>query len=195
MNENNIKNMIFASLFAALYVVGTMIRIPFPVVPLVLTNMFLLLSGFVLGPLWGTVSVGLYLLIGILGLPIFSGGGGIGVFFGPTGGYLVGYILCALIAGLFRNLTKGRLYGYIIGAFFGLCAVYLIGIPWLKWIIQADWLKSISVGLVPFIFGDIFKCILAVSIIVYISKYSPQFLLNARWTQSNGDSQPIMNDE
>ena len=182
MNTNTIRNMIFTSLFTALYVVGTLVRIPFPVVPLVLTNMFLVLGGFILGPLWGAVSVLLYLFIGFLGLPVFSGGGGIALLFGPTGGYLVGYILCAFLAGAFRNLTHGKAYGVIIGSVIGMLSVYLVGVPWLKGVLAADWMKSLTLGLFPFIIGDLVKCSLAVFIVLYIGNYAPKYLLNTSWS-------------
>lgn len=97
--SKNLKRMIFSSLLTALMIVGSYIRIPVGPVPIVLANMFAVLAGLLLGPVWGSASVGLYLLLGLIGLPVFSGGGGPAYFAGPTGGYLVGYAAAAFAAG------------------------------------------------------------------------------------------------
>ena len=101
-----LKMMVYASLFAALTVVGAYIAIPFPLspVPIVLQNLFVLLAGLLLGKKWGAASMAIYLLAGAVGLPVFAGGtGGIGHFAGPTGGYLIGFVLAAFVAGALGN--------------------------------------------------------------------------------------------
>jgi biotin transport system substrate-specific component len=89
-------------LFAALCCAGAFISIPLPAipVPVVLSNLFAVLAGLLLGPYWGGFSVFLYLVIGALGFPVFSGGtSGLAHFAGPAGGYLAGYLLAAVMAG------------------------------------------------------------------------------------------------
>lgn len=84
-----IRMTVYASLFAALTAAGAYLSIPIGPVPIVLQNLFILLSGLLLGSRWGPASVAVYLLAGACGLPVFAGGmGGIGRLVGPTGGYL-----------------------------------------------------------------------------------------------------------
>ena len=96
---------VLASLFAALISVGAYVVIPIggSPVPIVLQNAFILLSGLVLGPFWGVVAVFIYLIAGVLGLPVFSGGGkGLAVC-SPTGGYLASYPFVAVFVGFFTR--------------------------------------------------------------------------------------------
>lgn len=100
-----LKGMVFAALFAALISCAAFFHIPLPGgVPIVLQDMLALLSGLLLGPIWGTLSVFVFLILGAIGLPVYSGKAGIQVIIsGPTGGFLVGYMLGALAAGLFLH--------------------------------------------------------------------------------------------
>ncbi|MCQ2572661.1 MAG: biotin transporter BioY [Treponema sp.] len=102
-NGKNLKGMVLAALFAALISSAAFFHIPLPGgVPIVLQDMLALLSGMLLGPVWGTLSVFVFLVLGAIGLPVYSGKAGIQVIIsGPTGGFLVGYMLGALAAGLF----------------------------------------------------------------------------------------------
>ncbi|MCQ2596924.1 MAG: biotin transporter BioY [Treponema sp.] len=102
-----LNGMVFAALFAALISCAAFFHIPLPGgVPIVLQDMLGLLSGLLLGPVWGTLSVFVFLILGSIGLPVFSGKAGIQVILsGPTGGFLVGYMLGALVAGLVLRFT------------------------------------------------------------------------------------------
>lgn len=157
------------ALFAALTAAGTFIAIPIPgsAVPVVLQNLFALLSGLVLGPAMGFAAIAVYLLVGAIGLPVFAGAkGGVAHFFGPTGGYLLGYALCALVAGLVlgrpREGKRSPLYLVAIAAVLGIAAVYVPGVLRLKAVLKADWTKALAVGLFPFIVGDAVKAAIAV---------------------------------
>ncbi|MCL2862482.1 MAG: biotin transporter BioY [Methanimicrococcus sp.] len=104
-NENNdnsvkIKKMVFVALFAALIAVGAWIRIPLPFVPITLQTFFVLLAAVTLGRNWGPVCIIVYLLVGLIGYPVFAGGSsGLGVILGPTGGYLYSFVIVAFIVG------------------------------------------------------------------------------------------------
>src|SRR4030066_809482 len=101
MPIEKLRWMVFASLMAALTAVGAYIHVPFGPVPIVLSTLFVILSGLLLGSRWGLTSMALYLLVGAIGIPVFAGGkGGFAHFLGPTGGYLFGYVLSAWITGL-----------------------------------------------------------------------------------------------
>ena len=179
MDQTTLRNGIYAALFAALIIIGTFIRIPLGPVPIVLANLFVILAGLFLGPLWGAVSVALYLLIGALGLPVFSAGGGAALFMGPTGGYLIGYLLGAAAAGAIARLGTERLAFMILGATAGMLVIYLIGVPWLIWRIGAatgnnlTLAQGLTMGAYPFFFGDLIKIAAAVIICRSLLRFSP----------------------
>jgi len=157
------------ALFAALTAAGTFIAIPLPLspVPMVLQNLFALLAGLVLGPVLGSAAVGLYLLAGALGLPVFAGAkGGFAHFFGPTGGYLAGYFLAALVAGLLAGRSragqKTALWRLVLAVLAGLLAIYVPGLIRLKAAIGKDWATVLAAGFLPFLIGDAAKGIIAV---------------------------------
>ena len=159
----------FTALFAAITAAGAFIAIPIGPVPIVLQNLFALLSGLILGPVLGGAAVGLYLLAGILNLPVFAGGvGGLARFAGPTGGFLVGYLLMAITAGLAagrpRVNTGISLPRLIAAVAAGLLVVYVPGVLWLKVSRNLNWARALMAGFVPFIIGDILKGIAAVLI-------------------------------
>jgi biotin transport system substrate-specific component len=131
-------------------------------VPIVLSTLFVLLAGLLLGSRWGLASMGLYLLVGAIGMPVFAGGrGGLAHFFGPTGGYLFGYILSAWITGLISEHSRGLLILEIFAVAVGSLTIYSLGIPWLKVVTQMSWPKTLIVGMVPFLIGDAVKASVA----------------------------------
>jgi biotin transport system substrate-specific component len=170
------------ALFAALTAAGAFIAFPLGPVPIVLQNLFALLSGLVLGPVLGGTAVGLFLLAGLLNFPVFSGGGGIARFAGPTGGYLVGYLLAALIAGLIAGRPKAGASAkvfqirIIIAVIAGFLVIYVPGLIWLKARINLDWIKTLFAGFIPFIIGDILKGIVAVLIAPRLRRIAADFL-------------------
>ena len=163
------KKIALTALFAALTAAGTFIAIPIGPVPIVLQNLFAILSGLILGPLLGSAAVGLFLLAGILNLPVFAGAtGGIARFAGPTGGFLVGYLLAAFTAGLIagrpRPNEKIPLPRIIAAVIAGFLVVYVPGVAWLKISRDLSWARAFMAGFVPFIIGDTLKGIVAVLI-------------------------------
>ena len=148
---------------------GAFIAIPIGPIPIVLQNLFALLSGMILGPVMGSAAVGLFLLAGILNFPVFSGGGGGLVrFAGPTGGYLIGYLLAAFIAGIISGRPRAgantSLLRIAAATAAGLLIVYLPGVAWLKISRNLSWTRALFAGFAPYIVGDIFKGIAAVLI-------------------------------
>src|SRR3972149_8733623 len=100
MSIEKLRWMVLASLWAALTAVGAYIHVPIGPVPIVLSTLFVLLSGLLLGSRWGLTSMCLYLLVGAIGMPVFAGGkGGLAHFLGPTGGYLFGFLFASWITG------------------------------------------------------------------------------------------------
>ncbi len=155
---------VYSSLMAALIAVGAFIAVPIGPVPIVLQNMFVMLAGLLLGTSWGLASVALYLLAGICGLPVFSGGGaGLAHIFGPTGGYLLGYLPAVLTIGLVSEKATSmlpKLIALLVGAAF----VYLFGVTWLKIATGMSFQKALTVGMLPFLVGDAIKIVAALFI-------------------------------
>lgn len=146
---------VLASLFAALTAVGAYIHIPIGPVPIVLSTLFVLLSGLLLGSCWGLASMALYLLVGAVGMPVFAGGkGGLAHFLGPTGGYLFGYVLASWLTGLISERSRGILIFEIFSVLIGSLAIYSLGLPWLKIVTRMSWNKTLIVGMAPFLIGD-----------------------------------------
>ena len=162
--SNQLQMTVYSSLMAALIAVGAFIALPVGPVPIVLQNMFIMLAGLLLGAKWGLATVALYLLAGICGLPVFSGGGGgIGHLFGPTGGYLLGYLPSVWIIGFISARTNSLLLR-AMGLLTGAALVYLAGVSWLKIVTGMAFSKAIAVGMLPFLIGDGIKIIAALFI-------------------------------
>ncbi len=172
-DKNKIRMMVFASMFAAMMAVGAYIKIPLPMspVPVTLQILFVLLAGAMLGARWGTISVIVYLLLGIAGLPVFSGGSsGLGMIFGPTGGYLVGFIAGAFFVGALCD-RYGRKHFHMNAIFMllGLLFIYLFGIIQLINIANLTLSESLAIGFVPYVPGDILKLLISAFV---ASRYS-----------------------
>jgi len=163
MRIEYLRQIVLASLMAGLMAVGAYLHIPIGPVPIVLTNLFVLLAGLLLGSRWGTASAGIYLLVGAIGMPVFSGGkGGLAHIFGPTGGYLFGFLLGAWITGLISQQFRHRLLFDVLAVLFGSLAIYALGIPWLKMVTAIPWNKAWLVGMAPFLIGDSIKAAVAI---------------------------------
>ena len=129
--SQQLKHITYSSLFVALIAAGAFLAIPIGPVPIVLQNMFVLLAGIILGPRWGLACVGIYLLIGACGLPVFANGkAGIGTIFGPTGGYLLGYLPAVFVTGLISKKGNNKMIADIFAMVAGSIIVYAAGVPW-----------------------------------------------------------------
>lgn len=160
-----LKRMVHASLMAALTAAGAYIAIPLGPVPIVLQNLFVMLAGLLLGGRWGLASIGIYLLAGVMGLPVFAGGtGGIGRLVGPTGGYLIGFAAAAYLVGIIAEAGRGRVLIDVLAMLAGTAAIYSVGVPWLKLVTGMSLAKAVSVGMLPFLIGDALKIAAAVPI-------------------------------
>lgn len=131
--------MVLCALFAALSAAGAFIRIPIGPVPITLQFLFTNLAGLLLGSRRGLISVGLYIFTGLLGIPVFTGGGGPGYVLMPTFGYLLGMALGAWLSGRAAEKGRGSLKSFIIGGFLGLFAMYALGVLY-YWIISRFYL-------------------------------------------------------
>lgn len=160
------KEMIICSIFAALIAIGAFIKIPVPYVPFTMQLMFTTLAGILLGSRLGAISVGVYLTIGLIGIPVFTKGGGIGYIFQPTFGYLIGFMIGAYIVGrIVEKYEKPSFFNILIAGLSGLSIVYLLGVPYFYLISNLVINNPIGAkaimmyGFIMCLPGDIFTCI------------------------------------
>lgn len=160
-----LHRLVWTALMAALLAAGAFLHFPLWGVPFSLQMLFVFLAGLALGPAWGAASVSLYILAGLVGLPVFAGGkSGLAVLLGPTGGYLLGYIACAVIMGLAgrgRGMvpwTRGLLWG--LGA---ILAIYVPGVFQLRAVLGIGWDEALTIGMAPFVPLDIIKLLVAIA--------------------------------
>lgn len=139
------------------------LSIPIGIVPISLTNLAILLTVIILGWKMGTISCLIYLLVGLVGLPVYSGfSSGPGKLFGPTGGYLVGFIFLAIISGIFIDKFRGKIYMYVIGMVIGTIVLYAFGTTWISFQRNLSFEAALAICVVPFVPWDIAKIVCAV---------------------------------
>jgi len=159
----SIRGMIYAAMFGAVTAVGAFIIIPLPPVPITLQTLFTALSGALLGGALGALSQVVYVLLGIIGLPVFAGGkAGLGVLFGPTGGYLIGFIAGSFVIGKIIEIKKEA--GFLLIALamvVGFLVLYALGVLQLSIVAKLSFAKALSAGMIPFLIGDAVKIVVA----------------------------------
>ena len=154
-----------AALVTAVFCVLAPHTLYLPVSPVGITlgSFLLYLTAVLLGPRLGCVSIFLYLCIGLLGVPVFSGyTAGAGVLFGPTGGFLIGYLPCAAVAGLFiKGAASGRkgLLRFLLGAVTGTAVLYVCGVLWFAFVYGGgnSFGKAVTACVLPFLPFDVIK--------------------------------------
>lgn len=158
------KQMVLIALMTAVTcVLGPLsIPLPFSPVPISLTNFAIFLAIFILGMKNGTISFIIYLLLGAVGVPVFSSfRGGLQVLAGPTGGYLIGFIFLALIMGFALDHFDRKLVPTIIGMIIGMAVCYAFGTVWLAKLLSLSFKEGLMMGVIPYLPGDAAKIIFA----------------------------------
>jgi biotin transport system substrate-specific component len=151
---------------AVLCIMGPMsLVIPISPVPISLTNLAIYLAVILLGMKRGTVVTLVYLFIGLIGIPVFSAfTGGPGKLIGPTGGYLIGFIFLALIAGYIVDRYPGKIGWTALGMVIGTIVLYVLGTAWLAYTAGMTFTQALLAGVIPFIPGDALKIVVAIMI-------------------------------
>ena len=151
------------ALMAAVICVVGPFTLPIGPVPITLAPLAILLSVYILGTKKGTIALLIYLLIGAVGVPVFSGfTGGVGKLAGPTGGYLIGYIFFALIAGWFIHRFYDKVVIQFLGMVLALAVLYAFGAAWLAYSAGMTFGAALAVGVLPFIVFDLIKIVIAI---------------------------------
>ncbi|HDQ04918.1 MAG TPA: biotin transporter BioY [Deltaproteobacteria bacterium] len=161
--KGSIKGIVYAALFGALTAAGAFIIIPLPPVPITAQTFFLNVAAVLLGGPLGAASQFIYVMLGVVGIPVFAGGkAGLGVLFGPTGGYLIGFIFGAFVIGILVKAKKDPgVFWYIFSMIVGMLIIYTLGMIQLSFVAKLSLIKAATVGVLPFLPGDIIKIILA----------------------------------
>ena len=165
------RNIVLISLTVALTTAGAYLRIPVGPVPISLQTLFVLLAGALLGPSLGALAMAAYIILGLIGLPLFTGGGGPQYVFSPTFGFLLSFPLSAMVTGaLFKRFSdrgRGKMGRSLAAMTLGTVVIYAVGVPWLGLNLLLVQGKSVGaktllmMGMIPFLPGDIFKIFLA----------------------------------
>ncbi len=169
-----IVTLTLSSLFCTLICVGSFIRIPMPnIMPITLQTLFVLLTGLVLPVKSSTLTIITYIVLGLIGLPVFSGGGGLGYVLMPNFGFIIGFFIATIIIGIItQKLNNHKLRQYIIISLLGTAVIYTIGILYFAFITNvrnkgdysAIW--YIQTVFLPFLPKEII-CIIIASISAY----------------------------
>ena len=141
------------------------LNIPVSPVPISLGTLAIYFVISVLGMKLGTISVIIYILLGLVGVPVFTGfSSGPAKLFGPTGGYIIGYIFLALICGFFVDRFAGKLPLYILGMLLGTAVLYFFGTLWLGHQMDFTFTQALMAGVIPYIPGDLIKLAVAITV-------------------------------
>lgn len=163
MKKSAIFNMTSCALMAALMCVLCPVSVPIGPIPISLSILVILLTVFVLGTWRALVSYTVYLLLGAVGMPVFSGfQGGLAKLAGPTGGYLAGFWLMILVAGLIMEKSKRNLLITTLGMLVGVAVDYAVGTAWFVFQTESTVAHALDVCVYPFIPFDVAKIIIAV---------------------------------
>ncbi len=184
----------FVALFAAIISLTSFFRIPLGPVPIVFQNIMCVFSGIVFGGLYAGAPTALFLAAGLIGLPVYSGGsGGIGIWAGPTGGFLLGYLLAAVIAGLIagkpdiseKKPSKVTIIRISIAFLCGAALIYVPGLLWFAhWALANSKVQegksiisyTLSACMLPFIPGDLIKIAIFIPISLKMRPLLAQYL-------------------
>ena len=165
------KVLIFISLLAAILSISSPFSIYLGAIPFTFATFIIYIIGGITKRFNGFISIVLYIMIGLIGVPVFSGfRGGLYVILGPTGGFIVGYIPMVLIISLITSIDKNKIYWYFIAMFLGTIVCYLFGTLWYVFITNANIVMAFKICVLPFILFDTLKIIFAVIISYSLNK-------------------------
>lgn len=162
-----VRGMVFMAIFAALICVAAPFSVQIGPIPITLATFAIYLAGAVLGGKRGMIAVIVYIMLGAIGLPVFSNfNGGFTALLGPTGGYIIGYVPLVLITGIFAEMNSKKHWTMIIGMLLGTVALYAFGTAWFMIMTQSSLGRALTLCALPFIPGDGLKivCVSAIAI-------------------------------
>lgn len=161
------------ALLTAVLCISSYIIIPIPFTPIVMTAQTLIVNliALLLRPRHAALTIGIYMAVGLVGLPVFSGGaGGPGKLFGPTGGYIFGWLIAVFVMALIKGQRDSFISCCLITVLVGMPITDLTGTVYMKLTMGMTWSAAFSAGVLPFILTDICKCIAASAIAKPVGK-------------------------
>jgi len=188
-NSRSLRNrLVFAAVFAALITVSNFFKIPIPglAAPVVLKNMFVVLSGTILGSYYGGITVLVLIFAGVIGIPVFVIPGGIGVFNTPLGGYLIGYFIGSLCAGLVCGLPKVSekyfkpvpFIRLCIASFLGFALILVCGSLYIMLLNSMTLKAAFLAGAAPYIIADSIKFVLSIILAFELRPIAARYINN-----------------
>lgn len=162
MRNQKLKQLIINAQFAIIIAILAQFTLPLGPIPLTGQTLAVGIVATILGGINGTITVAIYLLMGLIGLPVFAGGAaGIGALVGPTGGFLIGFLFNALLTGTLLEKTSFNYFWSLIANNLGALVTLLFGTFWLKISLQMAWGTAFSSGFIPFIIPGVIKAVAA----------------------------------
>lgn len=166
------RSLVTVGMFAAIICVFAPFTVPVGPIPISLATFAIYLAAAVLGGKKGTAAVAVYILIGSVGIPVFSGfGAGIGKILGVTGGYIVGYIPCAYVAGTIIDRFQDKRIYYPIALILGTAVLYIFGTVWFMFQTGNSLYDSLIACVIPFLIGDAVKIAVASAVSIKLRSY------------------------
>lgn len=171
------KKLALTAMFTTLIIVGAFIKIPIPYIPFTLQVFFVNMAMLMLGAKWGGMAVGIYIAMGLIGIPVFTAGGGWSYVFHPTFGYLIGFFIGTIVGGNLMRLFKNGYLGMAVASVVLEVIVYICGLSYF-YFIQSAYLgvsvtaKTVFVScFLIFLPGDTISCVLGAVIVRRLSKF------------------------
>lgn len=169
--KSKVIDTVYIGLFAALIAVCAWIAIPMSV-SVTLQTMAVCITAGLLGWKRGTISVIVYIMLGMIGLPVFTGfKSGIAAITGPTGGYIVGFIFTSLIVGFACDKLKNRVWSNIAAMVLGLLVCYLFGTVWFMIAYKVSFVSALATCVLPFLIFDAVKIAVAGTLVYKLKKF------------------------
>ena len=161
MKHVNTRMLVFCALFAALTAVCAWIALPIGPVPISLSTFAVMMCGLILGWKYGVIAIAVYILLGLVGVPVFANFKAASALMGPTGGYIIGYLPYALLAGLAIPSLQEKFWGRCVLLVLGTIACYTLGTAWFMHSTGRTLGESMGLCVIPFLPGDAAKIILS----------------------------------
>ncbi|MNI05837.1 Biotin transporter BioY [compost metagenome] len=174
----NVRGLVFSALFAALFIVFSMIKITLGPVPFTLQSFAIMIAGGLLGARYGFYSIFIVVVLTGIGLPLLHGEGGISLILGKTGGFIWMFSIAALGIGWLSQRIRGNgiiafLLLFLVMEVFGSLLLYVTGIPWFAHVTGLSLSKSLSLAAYPFLITDMIKALVAAGIVLQLRRYIP----------------------
>lgn len=162
-----VRGMVFMAIFAAIICIAAPVSVQIGPIPITLATFAIYLTGAILGGKRGMIAVIVYIMLGAVGLPVFSNfNGGFAALLGPTGGYIIGYVPLVFLTGIFSEMNSKKHRTMVIGMLLGTIALYTFGTAWFMIMTKSSLGRALSLCALPFVPGDGLKivCVTAIAL-------------------------------